>query len=176
MDDMMTKLVAAVIDRLKSNWPKAAEFDINRDFANIISWPSLAVTVEKIGVERQAALMEQGAGSYEFRPVVSVYMVFKAVQPTPRREGVYPMVTAVAALLLGQTFGLEIAPLEPDGPIIEIVSAELVKTGAVCYKMDLKTAFAIDTGDGGEMERLLVTANDYHYKMWESGTQVIEHT
>jgi len=175
MDDMMTRIEAAAIDRLKSNWPKAAEFDITKDFSNILSWPSVAVTIEKIGLERAVSnLMERG-GAYEFRPVLSIYMVFKAVMPTPRREGIYPMVTAAAALLVGQTLGLDIEPLEPDGPILEIINEALVKTGAVCFKMDLKTAFALETDDGGELEKLLITANEYHYRMWESGTQIIEH-
>lgn len=168
----MTKIEAAVVERLKSNWAKATEFDITKDFANIISYPSVAVTIEKIGFERAAKLMERGG--YELRPTVSVYMVFKAVQPAPRREGIYPMVTAAALLLAGQTLGLDIDPLEPDGPIVEIINEALVKTGSVCFKMDMRTAFALEA-DGGEMERLLITANRYHYKMWESGEQEIEH-
>lgn len=167
MDDMITKIEAAVIARLKSNWAKATEFDITKDFGNIISYPSIAVTTEKIGFEWVIS-------SYELRPVISVYMVFKAVQPAPRREGIYPMVTAAAVLLAGRRLGLDIDPLKPSGPIIEIVNEALVRTGAVAFRMELETAFAIDTDDGG-MARLLSTANDYHYKMWESGTQLIEY-
>jgi hypothetical protein len=174
MDDMMTKIVNAAAGRLKSNMKNVTEFDIAKDFANIISYPSIAVVIEKIGIESGAEMMS--GNEYVLRPVLSVYMVFKAVQPGPRREGIYPLVAAAAALLVGQTLGLDIEPLEPDGPITEIVNEAIVKTGSAAFVMRLKSGFVLDTSeDGGEMERLLVTANEYGYRMWKSGTQVIEH-
>jgi hypothetical protein len=172
-DDMMTKIVNAVVNRLKSRMDKVTEFDITKDFANIISWPAISVVIEKINIEGG---VELSGNTYVLKPVLSVYMVLKAVQPTPRREGIYPMVAATAALLVGQTLELDIEPLEPDGPIIEIINEALVKTGAVAFVMRLKSGFVLDTAeDGGDMERLLITANEYSYRMWKSGTQIIEH-
>jgi hypothetical protein len=76
--DMIQDIEAAAVNCLKGNWPQAAEFDITKSFENIIRWPSIAVTTERIGFERVI-------DSWELQPVISVYMAFKAVQPTPRR-------------------------------------------------------------------------------------------
>jgi len=173
MGGMIETIETAVIDRLKVHFPKMVEFDITKDFANIISWPSIAVTTEKIGFESESGFM---ASSFKLNPVISIYMVVKSVQPTPRRTGIYPIVEAAAALLVGQTLGLDINPLEPDGPIVEIFHEALVKTGAVAFRMNLKSGFALDTSEDSEdMTRLLSTANEYHYREWESGTQLIEY-
>lgn len=167
MDDMIQQIETAVKARLKSKLPKVSEFDLNKDFSAALSLPAIAVTTEKIGFERVIS-------SHELRPVVSIYVAVKGVQPTVRHDTIYPIVTAVAALLTGQTFGRVIVPLEPAGPMMEVFNSAAAAQGLRLYKIDFQTAFELDITDDEALERLLVTVNDYVYREHEFETQEVK--
>ncbi|MCL2689065.1 MAG: DUF1834 family protein [Chitinispirillia bacterium] len=169
---MLAKIEKAVLDHLKTNWKDVSEFDLGKSFSNLRSYPAVAVTIENIGFQKEVKGVS--TPGYILEPTVSVYVVFKALQPEFRREGIYPMVELAAALLAGRTLGLDIEPLEPAGQISELFSQEIAQQGCVAFRINVKTAFELAIQDDSEMTALLETFNTYHYREWESDTQEIE--
>jgi hypothetical protein len=166
MDNIIQQIETAVKERLKSKLPKVGEFDVGKDFSAMLSTPALSVTTEKIGVEKVLDY-------YELRPVVSVYAAVKGVQPTDRHMGVYPIVTYIVADLTGKILGLDIEPLEPAGPMVEVFHPAAIAQGLRLYKVDFQTAFELNINDDETLERLLVTVNDYIHREYEFETQEI---
>ena len=167
---MIQEIEKAVLEHLKSKWPGVTEFDVGKGFANIVGFPTVSVTTERIGFEKTAGL---SSSYYLLTPVISVYTVFKGLQPADRRAGVYPMITAAAGLLVGRNLGLNIEPLEPAGQIVEIFHSDIAAAGLAAFRIDVKTSFELDMNDDGELTRLLVTANDFMYRDYKFETQTV---
>jgi len=167
----LAALENAVIARLMPKWPKGTvEFDVGKGFESVLANQAISVTTEKI-MFGESGLQDF---AYELQPVVSVYMLFKSVQPATRRSGIYPIVVATAALLVGSDLGLDIKPFAAQGPIVEIFHSALAANKMAAFRLDLLTSVTPDAGDEETLEKLIMTANDYLYRENEfEETQII---
>jgi hypothetical protein len=174
METMIKKIEDAVVERLKSMWPKpgVAVFDVDKGFASTLNYPAICVTTERIGFESTSGL---SADYYTLEPIISIYAAFKSLKPDDRRAGAYILATLIPALLVGKKLGLDIEPLKPAGQIVEIFHETIGDGGLAAFKIELKTSFELAIEDDGELTKLLVTANDYLYRDYEFKTQVINH-
>lgn len=170
MHDLINKIEKAVLDHLEAVFKKAQVkvngFDVGKSLSSAIALPAIAVTTERIGFEWTVSY-------YELRPVISVYIVVKGVQPTIRHDSAYPLTLAVAAALVRKDFSLDIEPLEPAGPMTEVFTADGAALGFRVYKIDFKTAFELPVNGDETLEKLLMTVNEYTYRDESLGVQKI---
>jgi len=159
----ISEIENAILTRLKSKWSVKGgstavhEFDIGLDFEDILKTPAVSVTTEQIGLRHIVDM------SFEIRPRLTVYMVFKNVGgPKGRRVGLYPMVLGVVGILAGQCLGLEIDPLMPERSAQEIFHKNLKEKGLLAYKVDFSTSFDIDRFDDEDLQRLISTSLQYY--------------
>jgi hypothetical protein len=132
----------AVLDRLRQrilqdgDGLRVEEFDIGRDFEDLI-WPvQVAAAVEEIDPIRRVC-----DGTYNCRFTLSLYAAFKSVRSErDRRHGVYPMVQGIALILSGQTLGLDIEPLSV-GRAQELFHPTLHSKGYIGFKIPVSTDF-----------------------------------
>jgi hypothetical protein len=152
----------AILARLRSRWAacgasdRIEEFAIGIDFDDILGTPAVAVTTERIAVERVVD------GVFSLSPVINIYVAFKDPgKPDKRRSGIYPIVLGTLGILAGQKCGLDIDALEP-GEISEVFHDSLKRKGCVAFRLQFSTSFDIEMdGDGEELVALMAIGVQY---------------
>ncbi|HEX2955725.1 MAG TPA: phage protein Gp37 [Chitinispirillaceae bacterium] len=166
MSVTITDIENAIVERMKKKWAAHGgitavhEFDIGSDFESTLKTPAISVTTERIGLRHIVDM------SFEIKPRLTIYMVFKNVGSLKgRRVGLYPMVLGAIGILAGQDLGIEIEPLMPDGSADEIFHKNLKELGLLAYKVSFVTSFDIERiNDDEDVQKLIATGLYYYMK------------
>lgn len=167
---MFADIERSTVNMLRSRWSSAsdsiAEFDINRDFSDVVATPAISAVIETVGMRVPVP------GVITIEPVLSLYQVFKNVGDcAARRKGVYGVVSAVVKLISFNDLGLDIDPMEPLGSK-EVYHEKLKELGCVCFKTDFKTSFDDVNIDEGDATRLLSESLRYYRDSEEAASDL----
>jgi hypothetical protein len=102
--------------------------------------------------------------SQKYKLIASIYVVvtFKNRRSTEdRRKGIYPILEAIVACLLMQTFDLEIAGLVPKH-MESVTEKEEADEGKVVFQLEFETSFVIEALSDEELEALLKVGLNYY--------------
>ena len=160
---MIAEIETGIINYLREKWPvhgsdkSINEFDINRDFDDIINTPAVSVATEKVGVR------SVDDETLEIKPVISLYIALKNVsKPDQRSHSILPIVVAVLRMLHKQNVELvDIEGLQPVG-CSEVFHENLKKKGLAGWKLTFTTLFEVETIDDADAIRLLSEGLSYY--------------
>lgn len=152
---MIAEIETGIISYLRERWPSNGgttavhEFDINLGLDDMVRWPAISVTTERVAVR---SIID---GNLNLQPTIGLYSVFKnPAKVAERRLGVYPIVVACMQLLSGETLGLDIDGLKPVS-CDEFRHDALKEKGLICFQTLFTTVFTVEAIDTEDAVQLL---------------------
>lgn len=166
---MIDQIEQAILNRLRAHWQahggpvEMNVFDIGTDIKDVLKTPCVSIATERVGIRKIVS------GTYELKPYIYLYICCKGVSGGKgRRLGVYPLVMGVLGILVGQEleeYDLEIDPLMPEGPAVEIEHETLQKMGFITFRVGFSTTFDIEQLDSDEVAMALISEGlSYHLR------------
>jgi len=123
-----------------------------------------ALSVPMIDVVVGGGAFSRTAQRYRLAASVYVVVTFQNLRGTKdRRQGVYPILEAVLAVLIGQKLGLEIDPLAPKR-LDNITSQEEATDGKVVFQIEFETGFIVEPLSDEQVVNLLKVGLNYYLK------------
>lgn len=151
---MLTDIEEKVVERIeaKITEPKRVE----------IQGGHRALSIPEIDVIVSGGSFEKVAQNYKLKATVNVMVTFQNLQSIKeRRKGVYPILLAILACLIGQKLGLAIDPLVPRR-LDNTTEEKEAKAGQIVFQLEFETSFIIDKLSDEEIEDLLSIGLNYY--------------
>jgi hypothetical protein len=167
---MLTEIEEAIVARLnlKIAAPKRVDID---EAHTALGVPAIDVIVGG-GSFRKVAQTK-----YELSPSVYVVVTFQHLRSVrDRRKGVYPILEAIAATLIGQKLGLAIDPLAPKR-LDNITEKAEAEDGKIVFQLEFETGFILEKVSDEEITELLSVGFNYYLKPGddvEDATDLVE--
>jgi len=123
-----------------------------------------ALSVPAIDVVVGGGAFERIAQKYKIAPSVYVIVTFQNLRGTEdRRQGIYPIIEAITACLVGQNLGLTIDGLVPIR-MDNITNQEEAADGKVVFQLEFKTGFVFERMTDEQIGDLLKIGLNYYLK------------
>jgi len=151
---MLTDIEEKIAERLnaKLSEPKVVGIDEPHGALRV---PAIDVIVGGGGFKRVSQ-------HYEINPNVFVVVTFQNLRSVQdRRKGVYPILEAIVALLVGNKLGLKIDPLIPKR-LDNITEEKEAKEGKIVFQLEFETGFVIPKLSDEEAVDLLEVGLNYY--------------
>jgi len=154
---MLTDIEEKIVERLNLKISEPKRVDIDEAHA-ALGVPAIDVIVGGGSFRRVTQT------KYEISPSVYVIVTFQHLRSVKdRRKGVYPILEAIAAALIGQKLGLEIDPLAPKR-LDNITNQSEAEDGKIVFQIEFETGFIIERVSDEEITELLSVGFNYYLK------------
>jgi hypothetical protein len=133
---MLTDIEEKIVERLNAKITEPKRVDIDEAHT--------ALGVPAIDVIVGGGSFEKIAQKYKLKPSVFVVITFQNLRSVrDRRKGVYPILEAITAFLVGQSLGLKIEGLTPKR-LDNITEKEEAEEGKIVFQLEFETGFVIE--------------------------------
>ncbi len=153
---MLTEIEEKIAERLDSKItePKRVGIDVAHG----------ALAVPSIDVIVSGGEFARVAQHYKLRASVYVVVTFKHLRSTAeRRKGVYPILEAIVAYLVGQSLGLKIEGLSPKR-LDNITEKAEAEEGKIVFQLEFETGFIIERLSDEAVTDLFMIGLSYYLK------------
>jgi hypothetical protein len=162
---MLTDIEEKIVARLQAKITEPKHVNID-EAHNALSVPSIDVIAAGGQFQRVAQNYKLAASVF----VIVTFQHLRSVQD--RRKGVYPLLEAIVASLLGQTLTLKIDPLAPKR-LENITEKEEAEDGKIIFQIEFETGFIINKLSDAEINDLVTIGLNYYLK---PGDAVVDAT
>jgi len=153
---MLADIETKIAERLEAKLAEPKRVGID-EAHTALSVPSIDVVVGGGGFERIAQ-------KYKITPSIYVIVTFQHLRDlASRRKGIYPIIEAIVACLVGQTLGLTIDGLVPIR-MENITNQEEAEDGKVVFQLEFKTGFIFERMTDEQVTNLLKIGLNYYLK------------
>ena len=154
---MLTEIEEKIVERLNLKIAEPKRVGIDEAHA-ALGVPAIDVIVGG------GAFRRVTQAKYEISPSVYVIVTFQHLRSVKdRRKGVYPILEAIAAALIGQKLGLEIDPLAPKR-LDNITNQAEAEDGKIVFQIEFETGFILSRMSDEEITELLSVGFNYYLK------------
>ncbi|MCX5785668.1 MAG: DUF1834 family protein [Elusimicrobia bacterium] len=153
---MLAEIENAVITRLAEKAPTLKQLDTAKSEVVLINTPAYTLAILK-GTAEPITQSENTKQHIN----LSIWLAFKNIKSDKdRRHGAFPVVEAIAQILLDQKLGLEIKGLKYTG--FTDVTDEAERAGGMAvYQLDFKTWYVVSKMDEEGTQALLSVGLNY---------------
>ncbi|MRR15698.1 MAG: DUF1834 family protein [Deltaproteobacteria bacterium] len=153
---MLTDIEEAIAAHLKDRLESVSRIEIDQAHSpTSLKLPGVDVIMGNGAFARVAQHYKITAQVF----VVATFQNLKSV--ADRRRGVYPIMEALVALLVGRTFDLAIDPLRPKR-LDHITEEQEALEGKVVFQLEFETGFIISAASDEEAKDLLRIGLNYY--------------
>ena len=153
---MLADIETKVADRLNLKLAEPKRVDVDEAHT--------ALAVPAIDVVVGGGSFDRIAQKYKITPSVYVIVTFQHLRSTSdRRKGIYPIVEAIVACLVGQNLGLTIDALVPIR-MDNITNQEEAEAGKLVYQLEFRTGFIFERMTDEQIGDLLKVGLNYYLK------------
>jgi len=164
---MLTDIEEKIVERLNAKITEPKRVDIE-EAHKALSVPSIDVIV---GGGKFARI----AQSYKLQANVFVIVTFQHLRSIrDRRKGVYPLLEAILASLVGQSLGLKIDRLVPKR-LDNITEKEEAEDGKIVFQIEFETGFIINELSDEAITDLITVGLGYYLRL-EDEAAVVQDT
>ena len=165
---MLTDIEANIVTRLeeKITAPKHVSID---EAHSALAVPAIEVITGGGGFHKVAQNYKLQANVY----VIVTFQHLRSVEE--RRKGVYPIIEAIIAALLGQNLGLKIDPLRPSR-LDNITEKEEAEDGKIVFQIEFETGFIMNRLSDAEINDLVTIGLGYYLESATGATATDEVT
>lgn len=153
---MLADIETKVTERLEAKLAEPKLVEVNKAHT--------ALAVPKVDVVVGGGGFVKSAQRYKLTASVYVIVTFQNLRSEQnRRQGVYPILEAIVATLVGRTFGLNIDGLVPKR-LDNITTEDEAKDGRILYQIEFETGFTIEPMSDEQVGDLLTIGLNYYLK------------
>ena len=151
---MLTDIEEKIAERLDARITQPKRVDI-AEAHGALAMPAIDILVGGGGFAKVAQ-------KYKIKANVFVVVTFRNLRSVKdRRQGVYPLLEAVVALLAGHSLGLAIDPLVPKR-LDNITEKEEAEDGRIVFQLEFETGFVIEKLSDEEITDLIALGLNYY--------------